>query len=393
MLYDFDKVVDRTGTNCIKWDFADLFFGTKGPLPMWVADMDFEAPKPVIEAIKKRAEHGVFGYTGRPDSYYDAVIGWLGKKAGWKIDREWIDSAPGVVSAIHLSIMALSHPGDSVIVQTPVYYPFFSAVKHTGRQLIKSSLKNVDGHYEMDLDDLERKIDSRTRIMILCSPHNPVSRVWKRDELAKLGEICSRSDIKIISDEIHSDLVFDGYKHTPIASLSEEFAMRTITCIAPSKTFNLAGLSAACVIIPEKKLMNEYKNMASSAGIGLTNLFGVVALEAAYSSGEEWLEQLLPYIRENYNYMRDFLAENLPEIVVTELEGTYLAWLDFRQYGLSVEELRDALYTRARVGFEDGSVFGEEGMGFMRVNLACPRAIVKEAMTRLLGVFRDIRKE
>jgi len=388
--YDFDKIIDRRGSNCLKWDFASTFFGTNDLLPMWVADMDFESPPSVLNAIRRRAEHGVFGYTARPQSYYQAIINWVEKRHNWQIKREWLSYAPGVVPAIHLCIMAFSHPGDKVIVQTPAYYPFFSAVRNTGRQLETNPLKNVEGHYEMDFDDLEKKIDSRTKILILCNPHNPVGRVWTRDELARIGEICLKHDIKIISDEIHSDLVFKEYEHTPMASLSEDLALQTITCISPSKTFNLAGLSTAVVIAPNKRMLQEYNNALSSVGLGLGNVFGIVALEAAYSHGEEWLEQLLTYIKGNYEYMKEFLKQHLPQIKITELQGTYLAWLDFRDFGMTTKELRDFLYNKAKVGFEDGSVFGKEGEGFMRVNLACPRSTIEEAMRRLIEAHRKL---
>jgi cystathionine beta-lyase len=388
--YDFDRKIERRGTNCLKWDHADWFFGTNDLLPMWVADMDFEAPGPVLEAILKRAGHGAFGYTVKPESYHEALVEWMKKRHGWEIKKEWLAHAPGVVPAVHLSIMAFSHPGDTVLVNSPVYYPFYSAVKNTGRQLLMSPLKSGEGRYEMDFEDIERRIDSRTRLFILSNPHNPVGRVWKREELERLGEICLKNDIKIVSDEIHSDLVFEGYRHVPLASISRELSMQTITCVAPSKTFNLAGLATASVIVENKRMLDEYNNALSSVGIGLANIFGIVAFEAAYRYGEEWLEQLLPYLRENFDYMREFLGKNLPAVKVTELEGTYLAWLDFRGLGMTVEELKDFLYKKARVGFEDGSVFGEEGAGFMRVNLACPRSTVEEALNRLLESYREI---
>jgi len=387
--YNFDKIIERRGTDCIKWDHADLFFGKNDLLPMWVADMDFESPPEVVEAIVTRAKHGIYGYTARSDSYYESIVSWLSRRHGWEVEKEWISHAPGVVPAVHIAIMALTHPGDKVIVQTPVYYPFFKAVEETGRQLILNPLIESGGRYTMDFEDLERKIDSRTKIIILCSPHNPVGRVWTRDELSKLGEICLSSNIKIISDEIHSDLVLGNNRHIPIATISEEVSSITLTCVAPSKTFNLAGLSSAAVISSSSTLLSEYSNMLSSVGAGMSNVFGTIALQTAYNKGEHWLEELLEYISGNFEYMRDFLKANFPEVKVTELEGTYLAWIDFRGTGMSVEELKNLLYEKAKVGFEDGSIFGMEGEGFMRVNLACPRAIVEEAMKRLINVWKS----
>ncbi|RLL83454.1 MalY/PatB family protein [Mesotoga sp. BH458_6_3_2_1] len=389
MKYNFDKIIERRGTDCIKWDHADLFFGKNDLLPMWVADMDFESPPEVVEAIVTRAKHGIYGYTARSDSYYESIVSWLSRRHGWEVEKEWISHAPGVVPAVHIAIMALTHPGDKVIVQTPVYYPFFKAVEETGRQLILNPLIESGGRYTMDFEDLERKIDSRTKIIILCSPHNPVGRVWTRDELSKLGEICLSSNIKIISDEIHSDLVLGNNRHIPIATISEEVSSITLTCVAPSKTFNLAGLSSAAVISSSSTLLSEYSNMLSSVGAGMSNVFGTIALQTAYNKGEHWLEELLEYISGNFEYMRDFLKANFPEVKVTELEGTYLAWIDFRGTGMSVEELKNLLYEKAKVGFEDGSIFGIEGEGFMRVNLACPRAIVEEAMKRLINVWKS----
>lgn len=389
MKYNFDKIIERRGTDCIKWDHADLFFGKNDLLPMWVADMDFESPPEVVEAIVTRAKHGIYGYTARSDSYYESIVSWLSRRHGWEVEKEWISHAPGVVPAVHIAIMALTHPGDKVIVQTPVYYPFFKAVEETGRQLILNPLIESGGRYTMDFEDLERKIDSRTKIIILCSPHNPVGRVWTRDELSKLGEICLSSNIKIISDEIHSDLVLGNNRHIPIATISEEVSSITLTCVAPSKTFNLAGLSSAAVISSSSTLLSEYSNMLSSVGAGMSNVFGTIALQTAYNKGEHWLEELLEYISGNFEYMRDFLKANFPEVKVTELEGTYLAWIDFRGTGMSVEELKNLLYEKAKVGFEDGSIFGMEGEGFMRVNLACPRAIVEEAMKRLINVWKS----
>ncbi|HAY98565.1 MAG TPA: MalY/PatB family protein [Mesotoga sp.] len=384
MKYNFDRVIERRGTNCIKWDHANLFFGRNDLLPMWVADMDFESPPEVIEAIVARARHGIYGYTARSDGYYESIVRWLNKRHGWKIEKEWISHAPGVVAAVHIAVMAFSHPGDKVIVQTPVYYPFFKAITETGRQMVRNPLKESGLHYTMDFDDLEKKIDSRTKILILCSPHNPVGRVWKEDELSRLTDICFRKNVLIVSDEIHSDLVFGNCKHIPTAAISESSSSITLTCLAPSKTFNLAGLSSAAVISSNRRLLDEYSNMLNSLGVGMSNVFGTVALETAYNHGEKWLEELLKYINANFEYMRDFLKTNYSEVRVTELEGTYLAWVDFRATGMSVEELRSFLYEKAKVGFEDGSVFGIEGEGFMRVNLACPRAILEEAMKRLM---------
>jgi len=383
MKYNFDEIVQRQGTNCIKHDELEKIFGRKDLIPMWVADMDFKSPDFVIKAIQKRVQHEVLGYTLRPDSYFDSIINWNQKHHGWKIEKEWIAHSPGVVPAINMTVKAFSNPGDNIILQTPVYFPFYDAVKLNGREILNNPLKMVNGRYEMDFDDLESKINSRTKMILLSSPHNPAGNVWRRDELQRLGEICLKNNIIIISDEIHNDLVFNGYKHTPTASISENIANITLTCMAPSKTFNLAGLSTAYVIASNKEILNKYNAELERTHIGLGNTFGITALEAAYNNGEEWLSQLLDYIQENITIVVNFFKKELPKVKVIIPEATYLIWIDFSAINSNSDELNKIFIDEARVAITDGRLYGEEGNGYYRMNVACPKSVVEKALGRI----------
>jgi cystathionine beta-lyase len=390
MKYDFDSIVNRKNTNSVKWDLTYRVFKEKDVLPMWVADMDFKAPEAVIQAINKRAEHGIFGYTFRPDSYYEAFINWVHKRHGWKIKKEWVTNTPGVIPALNIAIMSFTKPGDKIIVQSPVYYPFFSSVKNNKRHLIINPLKLEKGQYIMDYDDLINKIDSQVKMIILCNPHNPVGRVWTKDELIRLGEICLKNDIIIVSDEIHSDLIYKGNKHIPIASISEELEKNTVTCMAPSKTFNVAGLATSTVVIPDQRLRKIFNGTINNIGIRMGNIFGIEVLEAAYRYGEEWLKELLDYLEGNLQTLIDFISTNIPKIKVIKPEGTYLVWLDFREFNLDRENLDELLIKKGKIGLEPGHVFGEEGEGFQRINIACPRIILKDGLRRIEKAMKGI---
>lgn len=388
-MFDFGRIIQRKGTNCYKWDQCKEFFGTDDLIPMWVADMDFETIEEVKRVIKERVEHGVFGYTFIPDSFYNSIIDWQFTQNNWKIEKDWIINAPGVVPSIKICIQAYTSPGDDVVVQTPVYFPFFSSVKLNGRNLITNPLKFNGKHYEMDFDDLERKISDKTRMLILCSPHNPVGRVWKKEELERLGEICLRNNVIIVSDEIHSDIIMSTHKHTPIASLSKELSEITITCMSVSKTFNLAGLATSYVIISNSVLRSKYFHTAQRLGLLTTNIFGILALETSYRYGKKWLKALLEYLRENRDFVLKFLREKIPQVDAIETEGTYLMWLNFKKLGLTQEELKEFIFKKAKVGLQDGRMFGEEGRGFMRMNIGCPRVILKEALQRLETAIKN----
>lgn len=383
MKYNFDEVVDRMGTNSIKWDGMDRVYSRDDILPLWVADMDFKAPKPVIDALIDRARHGIYGYSFRPDSYYEAIVDWIHKRHGWKIEKDWIEFSPGIVPAINIAVMTYTEPGDKIIVQNPVYYPFFSAVENNNRELLYNQLKLKDGKYFMDFDDLEKKIKSGAKMLILCSPSNPTGRVWTKDELERLGKLCTDNNVLIVSDEIHSDIVYKEHKHIPIASISRELLNNTITCMAPSKTFNIAGLSTSEIIIPNKKLRKKFNKKIERIHVGMTNVFGIEALEAAYREGEEWLDQLLIYLQENVDFIKEYIANNIPKIKVVEPEGTYLVWLDCRGLGMNNRQLKRFMIEEAKVGLNDGPVFREGGEGFQRINIGCPRSILKEGLERI----------
>lgn len=389
MLYDFDRIHDRRNTHSTKWDSkpADI-------LPMWVADMDFESPRPVIEAIQRRVEHGIFGYTLTPDSLYEAVAGWVSRRHGWQLQKEWMYFVPGVVPAVHMLIQAFTRPGDKVILQTPVYYPFFRAVLNNGCQILNNPLRLENGRYTMDFEDLEKKAsDPRARALILCSPHNPVGRVWTREELSTLGEICRRHGIVVISDEIHCDIVYRGYKHIPFASISGELADISATCIAPTKTFNLAGLKVSTVIIPNYKLRTLFEGVLDSCAVRGVNVLAMVAAEAAYRYGEEWLEQVLDYIRGNLEFLIDYVEKRIPSVKVIRPEGTYLVWMDFRSLGLNAQQLENLMLNTAKVWLDEGYIFGEGGEGFERINIACPRAILAEGLRRIEAAVAGLNKK
>lgn len=383
MKYNFDKYIDRKNTNSTKWDYNSFFFGREDVLPMWVADMDFESPPEVREAMLRSVEHGIYGYFQRSDGYYRSIINWLYKRHRWRIDREWIVSTPGVVTALNIAIITYTSPGDKVLIQTPVYPPFYNVVRNNGRQLVTNSLKEEDGRYTMDFDDLETKMRDDVKMMILCSPHNPVGRVWNREELEKVCNLCYKYGVLLVSDEIHSDIVYDGYEHRPIATICSEMLDNSITCIAPSKTFNIAGLEESTIIIPNENLRRKFQNTIKKIGIGGGNIFGVTALEAAYTYGEQWLDELLAYLQGNLDYLNDSLKRNKSGVKFYMPEGTYLVWLDFRSTGLLGDELSRFIIDEAKLGLNDGRDFGEEGNGFMRMNIACPRAILREGIDRL----------
>lgn len=390
MQYNFDQIIDRRHTNSSKHDNNVTMFGREDVLELWVADMDFPAPVPVVEAIKARAEHPVYGYTFPQASLYDAIVERVDRLYGWKIKKEWILFNAGVVNGLYSAVEAFTHPGDEIIVQSPVYYPFYGATKNRGCQIIHNPLKEVDGRYEMDFEGLEKLFEVRTsfpvrapriKALILCSPHNPVGRVWTKAELKRLADICVKNNCLIFSDEIHGDLLAPGVEHTVTSTLSPDIEQHTITFMSASKTFNIAGLAVSYVIIPNDTLRARY--IEARAGHNSGNMFGYVATEAALTQCDDYLEQLRVYLSENFKFFSNFIAERLPQLRVANLEGTYLAWVDMRKLGMNTLELQHFLREQARLALDDGYAFGPGGEGFQRFNLACPRPIVEEALLRL----------
>ena len=382
MTYDFDTLTDRSNTNSIKWEPSVLkrMFGREDLLPLWVADMDFKCPQPVIEALTERARHGIFGYSEPSEDYYEAIIDWNRRRNNWNISKEWFVYTPGVVPAVNYLIHTFSRPGDKVIIQNPVYYPFANSIRKNGRQLVDNPLVLEGSSYRMDFEDLEGKAkDPLAKILILCSPHNPVGRVWTREELTRLGEICIENDVLVISDEIHSDLILKGHTHTPFAVISEDFAENSVVCTAPSKTFNLAGLQLSNIFIPNIKLRREFRQTMERLSLTRPNTFAITAATAAYREGEEWLEQLLEYLKGTVSWVRDFIEKELPGVSLIEPEGTYLAWLDFRALEPNPKALEKLMLEKAKIALDEGYIFGRGGEGFERINLACPRSLVEKA--------------
>lgn len=385
MKYDFDKTIDRRATNSYKWDSAP-----EGVLPMWVADMDFRTAPAIIDALQKRVAHGIFGYTRVPDAYYDAVTSWFSRRHGWDIDREWIIYTSGVVPAVSAVIKALTVLGDKVIVQTPVYNCFFSSIRNNDCEIVSNPLRRTADTYEMDFDALERcAADPRAKVMLLCNPHNPAGRVWTPDELTRLGNICLRNGVTVVADEIHCELVYQGFKYTPFASLSDAFLHRSVTCVSPSKAFNIAGLQIANIVAFDNDLRSRIDKAININEVCDVNPFGVAATIAAYNEGEEWLNQLVDYLHGNYEAMAEFCRRELPEFSITRLEGTYLVWMDCSSLGMPSDALEHALLDDARLWLNAGTMYGAEGEGYMRWNIACPRSVMLDGLNRFLNFVRS----
>jgi len=406
MKQHFDDEIDRRGTNSLKWEFSpqeqdplyweqtDRFFGEDRILPMWVADMDFRCPEPVVKALIERAQNGIYGYSFPTDKFFQSVVGWMARRHGWEIAPEWICITPGVVPALNMLVQTFISPGEKVLIQPPVYYPFFSAIENNGGELVSSPLVYESGRYRMDYLDLAEKArDPRLKMAILCSPHNPVGRVWTQDELLRFGEICIKNNVLVVSDEIHGDLVYKGQGFTPFAKISRDFAQHSITCTAPSKTFNLAGLLTSCIVIPNDDLRARFEKTLQRNGLVLASSFGLVALQAAYDHGEAWLEQVLIYLQANLEYLKTYMTEHIPLIRVIEPEGTYLVWLDCRGLGLDKLALKRLMTEQAGVYLDEGFIFGPEGEGFERINIACPRSVLVEGLDRIKKAIGQLPAE
>ncbi len=382
---DFDKVIERKDTDCLKYDFAVRRGRPEGVLPLWVADMDFKTSQKILDAIEERVRHGISGYTESREKYFEAVAGWMKRKHNWEVKREWLVKTPGVVFALAMAVRAYTEPKDAVLIQQPVYYPFTEVIEDNKRVVVSNDLVlGEDGKYHIDFDDFERKIvENNIHLFLFCSPHNPVSRVWTEDEVTKIGQICHKHNVIIVSDEIHEDFVFGDRKHYVLANLKKEFEDISVTCTSPAKTFNLAGLQISNIFIPNEKLRLKFKREIAAAGYSQLNTIGLTACEAAYNYGDEWYDAVMKYIAGNIDFMREYIRTELPQLKMTEPEGTYLVWVDFRGLGLSEHKLEELIVKKANLWLDSGAIFGKVGEGFERFNVACPRSILKQALEQL----------
>ncbi|MFR9166625.1 MAG: MalY/PatB family protein [Dysgonomonas sp.] len=384
MKYDFDKIIPRRGSNSYKWDTAE----SDDILPMWVADMDFRTATPIIEALHRRVEHGIFGYTKVPQAYYDATIGWFQRRHNFAIDKDWILFTSGVVPALSAIIKALTQSGDKVLVQSPVYNCFFSSIRNDECEMVSNDLVYQHGTYSIDFDDLEKKTaDPKVKLLLLCNPHNPVGRCWTRYELTRIGEMCLRNNVMVVSDEIHCDLVYESHTHIPFTSISEKFLQNSVTCIAPTKTFNLAGIQVANIVAADEGIRKKIDKALNINEVCEINTFAIEALIAAYNEGEEWLEQLKVYLYDNYNYLKEFFRKYLLLLPVLPLEATYLVWVDCSALGMTSKEIVDKLLLEEKLWVNEGTMYGTAGEGFIRINIACPRQLLTEGLERIKNTF------
>ncbi|SNR91562.1 cystathione beta-lyase [Anaerovirgula multivorans] len=390
MKYNFDEVVSRVNTGSLKWDGIEERLGIKekGLLPMWVADMDLRSPQPVLDVIRKKLEHGILGYAGGYDEYFEAIINWMKHRHQWEIEKEWIVFGGNLVSVLSRIIRTFTNPGDKIIVQSPVFPTFYHIIEDNGRHVVNNPLKFNREKYEINFDDLEKKFDSKVKLMLLCSPHNPVGRVWNQNELARLGELCIKNNVIIVSDEIHAETVFKGHNHIPFGSISKAFSQNSIICTSPHKAFNMAGLEISNTIIPNEQLRRSFKNMLASDGINKPNLLGISALIAAYTECEKWLDEVVNYCEGNYQFLCKYLKDHIPEIEVIKMEGTYLVWLNCKKLNLKDKDLEERLIKKGKLLLSQGYTFGEGGSGFVRMNIACARSTLEEALVRFQSAIK-----
>ena len=390
MKYDFSQVIERNNTLSIKYDFAKERKKPSDLLSLWVADMDFPVAQEIKDALIERCNHGIFGYSEVKTPYYEVIAKWYQEKFNWTTKKQWLVKTPGVVAAIANAIRAFSNIGDAVLIQKPVYYPFFLTIEDNQRKVVNNSLVYKNGRYEMDFVDFEEKIIShKVKLFVLCSPHNPVGRVWNKEELLKIGDICLKHKVIVVADEIHADFVYQGHQHQVFANLKTDYQEITVTCTAPSKTFNIAGLQVSNIFIANENLRKKFKQELKKTANADINVMGLIACQAAYSQGEDWLRQVKIYIAENLEYVKNFLRDNLPQVKLVEPEGTYLLWLDFRELNLTEEELEDLIINKAKLWLDGGTMFGTEGVGFQRINIACPQKILIQAFTQLKEALKQ----
>ena len=390
MKYDFSQVIERNNTLSIKYDFAKERKKPSDLLSLWVADMDFPVAQEIKDALIERCNHGIFGYSEVKTPYYEVIAKWYQEKFNWSTKKQWLVKTPGVVAAIANAIRAFTNIGDAVLIQKPVYYPFFLTIEDNQRKVVNNSLVYKNGRYEMDFVDFEEKIISnKVKLFVLCSPHNPVGRVWNKEELLKIGDICLKHKVIVVADEIHADFVYHGHQHQVFANLKTDYQEITVTCTAPSKTFNIAGLQVSNIFIANENLRKKFKQELKKTANADINVMGLIACQAAYSQGEDWLRQVKIYIAENLEYVKTFLRDNLPQVKLVEPEGTYLLWLDFRELNLTEEELEDLIINKAKLWLDGGTMFGAEGVGFQRINIACPQKILIQAFTQLKEALKQ----
>ena len=390
MKYDFSQVIERNNTLSIKYDFAKERKKPSDLLSLWVADMDFPVAQEIKDALIERCNHGIFGYSEVKTPYYEVIAKWYQEKFNWSTKKQWLVKTPGVVAAIANAIRAFTNIGDAVLIQKPVYYPFFLTIEDNQRKVVNNSLVYKNGRYEMDFVDFEEKIISnKVKLFVLCSPHNPVGRVWNKEELLKIGDICLKHKVIVVADEIHADFVYHGHQHQVFANLKTDYQEITVTCTAPSKTFNIAGLQVSNIFIANENLRKKFKQELKKTANADINVMGLTACQAAYSQGEDWLRQVKIYIAENLEYVKNFLRDNLPQVKLVEPEGTYLLWLDFRELNLTEEELEDLIINKAKLWLDGGTMFGTEGVGFQRINIACPQKILIQAFTQLKEALKQ----
>ena len=391
-MYDFDKIIDRHGTNCLKFDFAKERGKNGDELSLWVADMDFQVAKPITDALQAQVNHGIYGYSEVKSDYFDIVKNWFKDNFDWEIKKGSLVKTPGVVYAIAMAVKAFTKEGEAVIIQQPVYYPFSEMIIANNRKLVNSPLVLKDGRYEIDFEDFEKKIvENNVKLFILCSPHNPVGRVWSVEELKRIGDICIKHDVVIFSDEIHADFVYEPNKHHVFASLGESYAANSVIATAPSKSFNIAGLQVSNIFIENKKLRDAFRNEIVKSGYSQLNTMGLAAARAAYESGKEWLDEVRAYIKDNLIFFRDYLKENIGELSLIEPEGTYLVWVDFRKLGLSEKQREDLIVNKAKLWIDSGAMFGVDGEGFERFNIACTREYLKMALDSLAKAVEEYK--
>lgn len=393
MPYNFDEIIERKNTDCIKYDFALKRGKPEDVLPLWVADMDFRTPPFVIDALVEKSRHGIFGYSESGQDYFAVLQSWFLQNHTWEVALDWLVKTPGVVYAICTAIRALTHKGDSVLIQQPVYYPFAGSVLLNERKLVVNQLIYAENKYTINFEDFENKIiENKVKLFILCSPHNPVGRVWTEEELTRLGDICLKHGVTVVADEIHADFIYPGHKHLVFANIKPEFAQIAITCTAPSKTFNLAGLQVSNIFIPNPDIRHAFRQEMAKSGYSQLGIMGMVACKAAYQNGRKWLEELINYLGGNLDFLRSFFSEKIPQVKLIEPEGTYLVWLDFNQLNLSEDQLEDLIVKKAGLWLDKGTIFGAGGVGFQRINIACPRSILEKALGQLEKAIKTFKQ-